>query len=385
MERSGRLVLGLLVAGLVVIWPLAGASASAPALESLGPKISKLAPNGGPAAGGTSVTITGANFDGVVVVEFGGVPATSVSVNSPTSITAETPPGTSGTANVTVETVAGINFPSGRSRFKYERPTITGLSPANGPVSGGNQVVISGSGFAVGSSDTAVRFGKTPSTSVSCESSSRCTAVAPPGKRHLVYLIASVGKQRSQKNRTTGAFAYIPGPLVKKVSPKLGPAAGGTSVTIVGKDFVNVREVLFGSRPAAYTLHSPTSISAVAPPGSTGAVNVVVVTESGANAPLRKNEFKYERPTITAVSPSSGPLAGGGSVSISGSGFATGTNKTLISFGKNASPDVVCESSTSCTAVVPAGHARTVNLRAVVGKEKSKKTDAGDTYTYQKS
>ena len=44
-----------------------------------------------PAAGGTSVTITGTNFTGATAVTFGGTAATGVTVVSATSITATTP------------------------------------------------------------------------------------------------------------------------------------------------------------------------------------------------------------------------------------------------------------------------------------------------------
>jgi hypothetical protein len=75
---------------------------------AVGPSISNLNPNTGPA--GTSVVITGTNFTGATAVSFGGVPATSFTVNSATQITAVAPAG-SGTANVTVTTGDGTSNP----------------------------------------------------------------------------------------------------------------------------------------------------------------------------------------------------------------------------------------------------------------------------------
>jgi alpha-tubulin suppressor-like RCC1 family protein len=49
-------------------------------------------PEDGPSAGGTSVTITGDNFDAATAVHFGTASATSFTVNSDTSITAVSPP-----------------------------------------------------------------------------------------------------------------------------------------------------------------------------------------------------------------------------------------------------------------------------------------------------
>jgi hypothetical protein len=60
------------------------------------PGIDNILTAAGPLGGGTSVTLTGTNFfdDTNLIVEFGGVPATSVTFNSSTSVTVTTPPGT---------------------------------------------------------------------------------------------------------------------------------------------------------------------------------------------------------------------------------------------------------------------------------------------------
>ncbi|HVN32596.1 MAG TPA: IPT/TIG domain-containing protein [Thermoanaerobaculaceae bacterium] len=65
------------------------------------PTISNVTPNNGPAAGGTSVTITGTNFQAGAAVTFGGVGATVTNVTS-TTITCTTPAGAAGAVNVVV-------------------------------------------------------------------------------------------------------------------------------------------------------------------------------------------------------------------------------------------------------------------------------------------
>jgi len=64
----------------------------APTVPSTAPVIFSLNPNTGPAAGGTSVTITGRNFTGATAVRFGANAATSFVVNSDTEIVAVSPP-----------------------------------------------------------------------------------------------------------------------------------------------------------------------------------------------------------------------------------------------------------------------------------------------------
>jgi hypothetical protein len=193
-------------------------SLSAAALEAKGqpttvvdetgapPTIKKLAPKRGPAAGGTSVTITGTNFVGVTAVKFGGKEATGFTVNSLGSITATSPAGTTGKVDVTVTTADGTTMISAKDKFLYEAPTVTGVSPNHGPRSGGTEVTITGSGFAVGSSGTSVLFGKVHAASVECTSKSSCTVISPAHpKAGPINVVAVVERKKSAK---TGANVY---------------------------------------------------------------------------------------------------------------------------------------------------------------------------------
>jgi hypothetical protein len=85
------------------------------------PTVTKVAPKSGHAAGGTVVTITGANFLAPATVRFGATPATSVTVNSSKSITAVSPPGTRGVVDVTVTTPSGTSAISKKDHFKYKK------------------------------------------------------------------------------------------------------------------------------------------------------------------------------------------------------------------------------------------------------------------------
>ncbi len=66
------------------------------------PKVTAIAPASGADAGGTVVTITGEHFTSGATVKIGGVSATSVTVSSETTITAITPAGTAGAADIVV-------------------------------------------------------------------------------------------------------------------------------------------------------------------------------------------------------------------------------------------------------------------------------------------
>jgi formylglycine-generating enzyme required for sulfatase activity len=66
-----------------------------------------ISPASGPTTGGTMVTITAANLAGTAGVTIGGVPATAVTVVNPTTVTAVTPAGASGSRDVSVTTGTG--------------------------------------------------------------------------------------------------------------------------------------------------------------------------------------------------------------------------------------------------------------------------------------
>jgi IPT/TIG domain-containing protein len=83
--------------------------------------VTKLAPKTGPSAGGTAVTITGSGFTSSATVHFGAVAAGEVTVNSATSITAVSPPGTPrAKVDVTVTTSSGTSPIVKKDRFKYK-------------------------------------------------------------------------------------------------------------------------------------------------------------------------------------------------------------------------------------------------------------------------
>jgi hypothetical protein len=83
-------------------------------------------------------------------------------------------------------------------------------------------------------------------------------------------------------------------------------------------------------------------------------------------------------PTVTGVSPNSGPAAGGQDVTVTGSGF-TGT--TAVSFGTAAAPNLAVASDTQLTVTSPPGAAGTVDVTVTTPAGTSATTPAGQ-YTY---
>jgi hypothetical protein len=168
-------------------------------------------------------------------------------------------------------------------------------------------------------------------------------------------------------------------PVVSKVAPAKGPASGGTVVKITGSGFTQISSVSFGGQSAPFTVISPSKITATAPAGAAGTVEVTVTNPAGTSAPSTADHFKY-MPTVTSVKPGSGSKAGGTSVTVTGAGFALGSG-TVFKFGSPKATAVNCSSSTTCTMTSPAHGAATVDVKATVGGIASAKS-SGDRFTY---
>jgi alpha-tubulin suppressor-like RCC1 family protein len=171
------------------------------------PTVAKLSVKSGPAAGGTSVTITGTEFTAASKVSFGGASALEFTLSSPTSITAVAPAATGGTVDVSVTNTAGTSAASSKDHFKYI-PAVEELTPNSGSTLGGASVTVTGNGFALGSTATAFKFGKVKAKSVNCTSSTTCVVTAPAQPAGTVDVIATVNKASSPINAPGDGFTY---------------------------------------------------------------------------------------------------------------------------------------------------------------------------------
>jgi hypothetical protein len=99
------------------------------------PTIERVSPNQGPEKGGTTITITGLNFREDATVTIGGKAATSVTVASKTEITAVTPSGAVGSADIVVTNVKhelSATLTGGFTYLDTTKPQVTSTTPADG-------------------------------------------------------------------------------------------------------------------------------------------------------------------------------------------------------------------------------------------------------------
>jgi hypothetical protein len=298
------------------------------------PTVTGLSPTGGSINGLTSVAITGTGFVSGASVTFveesGGIPASdnvvfsvpaqNVMVNSPTSMTVVSPAVTEGTTYfVTVTTPTGTSADSANDIFTYSQvaPQVSSISPTEGPISGGNSVTITGTGFISGASVHFVEEeGNSPVTGgltvaapfVSVTKSTSITAVSPGVTKQDTYFVTvTTPAGTSAYNATNGVFTYEAlYPNVFTISPSSGPTAGGTVVTITGTGFISGATVTFveesGYNPvsngnnyvtASATVEkiTPTSITVASPAvTATNPYFVTVTTSIGTSCTIATGE-----------------------------------------------------------------------------------------------
>jgi len=319
--------------------PAAGAVRPTAVIAAV-PALSSVVPGTGPAAGNNTVILNGSGLTGTTSVMFGTRAALGYTVNSAAKITAIAPSGT-GTVAVTVKTPGGTSNSVPYTYTYTTQPVLTGVSPSQGPASGGTSVVLTGTGL---SGATAVSFGGTPAASFTVNSATQITAVAPAGTGAVPVTVTTAGG-------TSGPvyFFYLGAPTVTGVSPSEGPASGGTTVVLTGADFTGVTAVTFGGTPAtSFTVNSATQITAVAPAG-TGTVAVTVTGPGGISNPVI---YTYvTSPVLSSLSPVQGPSDAGTGVTLTGSGLAT---TFAVHFGTTPAAFTVL-SDTTVVATAPAG------------------------------
>jgi hypothetical protein len=107
------------------------------------PTVTAMSPSIGPPSGGTVVTITGTNFTNATAVEFGGVNASSFTINSATTITATAPAEAVGIVDVMVTNPSGTSVTTAADKFTYDAPPTlaTPASASPSPVNGTSTIL----------------------------------------------------------------------------------------------------------------------------------------------------------------------------------------------------------------------------------------------------
>jgi hypothetical protein len=337
------------------------------------PSVAGINPMAGSIAGGISVTITGANLSSASAVKFGATPAI-ITAGSASSITATAPAESAGTVDVTVTTPGGASATSAADKFTYVgAPAVTGVNPTSGSTGGGSSVTISGTNL---SGATSVNFGSSSGV-ITADSATSISATAPSGAAGTVDVTVTTAGGISATS-SADRFTYVTQPTVTAINPTGGSIAGGTSVTITGTGLTSASGVKFGATAGTITANSATSITATAPAETAGTVDVTVTTVAGTSAPSSADTFTYAAaPSVTAINPNSGSVAGGTTVTITGTNLSTAS---AVRFGTTAAI-ITADSAGSITVTDPADAAGVVDV-TVTSVGGTSATSPADTFAY---
>jgi hypothetical protein len=234
-------------------------------------------------------------------------------------------------------------------------PTVTGISPTTGPRAGGTKVTIAGTGFTAA---TGVSFGSVSlgSTTWHVDSPIQVTATSPAGSGTVdVTVTNSAGTSAtSSLDQFHYAFGHVVAAAADQPASATESAATGAPAT--GRSSSRQTRAKTPSAAAARRTQRRASPSSPKPSGGDIAA-----------------------PTVTDISPTAGPAAGGTSVTITGTGFTTVTS---VSFGSVVVPSAewTVNSPTQITATSPAG-SRPVDV-TVTNTAGTSATSAADQFTY---
>ncbi len=250
-----------------------------------GPMLRGLSRHAGRTAGGSSVTVYGANFSHVTGVVFGSTRASSVKVVSPSKIVVTTPRHSRQWTDVSVHTTHGNTRPGAGSRFLFEQPPqVSSMSAHQGPLYGGEQLTIRGHAFVPG---TTVSFGAVTAKRLHRVSRWKLQVYVP---RHAAGPANVIVRSRFGSTSGTAArFSYVAAPTVADISATQGSP---TRVKITGTDFRKPTTVTFGGIPGTDLYRqNTTTLYVTAPPHDPGSVDVTVRTPYGHT--VAKKGFTY--------------------------------------------------------------------------------------------
>ena len=269
------------------------------------PVVGGLAPDQGPTAGGTTVTITGSGLQDTTGVTFGDEPASALTVSPDgTRLTATTPAHES--AGPVAVALTGPQ-PTAAGTFTYVGPTVSAVEPDRGPLAGGTRVILTGSGLG---RPGAVTFGGRLGTDlVASADGTTVTVTAPAGVRPgpVDVAVQLAGRDAAAPD----AYTYFDDgtrPTLSGLEPDRGPTSGGTVVTLQGSGLAGATSVRFGDAAGRELAVSPdgTRITVTTPAGPAGAAPVTVTFASGAEV-LGTRAFTYQAAGQVAEATGSSP------------------------------------------------------------------------------
>ena len=327
-----------------------------PAIESLWPAVV-------PEAGGTWVDLVGGNLTPGMTISVGlaEVPWYDKVFLAPGHVRFKVPPGPTGPATISLETVCGSGAWEDRLVYAGEAPPdeveLFGVVPSSRPACSGGFLTVALSSLG----DPETLLIKADDEELQLLSYDEDLGVAdvllppgPPGQLEVHAVVDGKG--------ALGGFTIdrLDGPAITAVVPGSGHVGGGSEVAIEGCGFSPAIEVRFGANVAINpVVLSGTTIGVETPPGSPGPTSVKVTDEIGTATKVDGFTYLTDEPTLFLVSPHISSVAGGTYVRFYGAGMPP---NAVLSIGEKPCFDQHYVDGSLITARVPANEVGTYDV-----------------------
>jgi len=336
----------------------------------------------GPDTGDRTLTISGLSFgasQSTSTVTVAGKPC-AVSAWGHSEIRCHMQPGQGINLNVVISVTGKVTNPA---LFSFARPTVTAITPANGPTKGDITLTLTGTSF--GTPDTAAERGEGNAVvtvaGLACpvilpyiHTQITCTLPAGIGSNNEV--VVKVGLQVSPSQ-----FYTYAGPSFVSISPTTLDTAGGRvkiSGTELGSDIALVSVSVGGQvcivRSSDFTVESPSADPMVSPvksfecdvPAGTGR-NLGAVLSVGSASTAVTNVFSYNDPYGVTFSPTNAPSDGGTAILLTGNSLGLSPNLRIGSNLCRNMAQQVAHQRYTCTLM--AGQERDLDVTLLLGTE----------------
>jgi hypothetical protein len=294
-----------------------------------GPNVISFTPNTGGPAGGDPVSISGGQFFAPITVHFNGKNSAGAVPNGSANLIQATTPGGVTTGPITVTTTGG-SFTT--ANLFYIPPVISSFAPVSGPV--GTQVIIYGTNF-LGTS--VVKFSGVNAAFTVSNNNQIVTSVPVGATSDIIEVVGIAGVYLTSSQ-------FLVSPIITGFAPNVG--APGTSVTIVGRNFLGNTSVRFNGVVAGLGSVSSNQITAIVPNGATTGPISVTTT----NGSTTSTNLFYLPPVVSNFSPSNSPP--GSTVTVTGLNFQ---DASAVRFNGQSALTFSVVASNELTAVVPNG------------------------------
>ncbi len=348
--------------------------------------ILKVLPPRAPTTGNVQVLLQGSGFvAGVAETATGAKRKTTLTVGSnpvidfqiidDQTLDMRVPPGKAGLTNITLKNDRGEFVCKGCFTF-FEEVFLQSVTPAQGPLAGGNEVTLKGGGF---TPELQILFGQVSAAEFIFDSPEQIRVKVPRGVALDAVDLTAFSKNGVGVLRR--AYRYQEDLRISSIEPLTGPLTGGTAITLVGKGFTGATGVTIGGIAAAnVTVVSDTELTVTTPAGTVAGALPVTVTTPRESWTVRDG-FTYVGGggfAIHGVFPHVGPQAGGNTVTLTGEGLDS--SGLQVTIGGVPATVIAADANTAEVTVPARAGGRRVDLVATAGAQTATKPGG---YTYR--